>query len=197
MPATSRTEIPLLRGPVPLMHLLLRCFVRPGDRVVDATCGNGHDTLLLAQLTGSSGQVWGFDIQRSAIDETARKLAAAGLSDQVTLLKTGHESMAAHLAGPLQLVLFNLGYLPGGDRSLITRPETTISALQLSLGLLAPGGFVLLTIYPGHSGGEDERQAVDSWAGALPPGAWHCWRMGQLNVSCDAPYCIIVQKVVR
>lgn len=196
MISSAIADIPLLRGPVPLSHLLLRCFVRLGDQAVDATCGNGHDTLLLATLAGADGHVWGFDIQQRAIDETTRKLAEAGLSGSATLLNCGHEQLAAHLEGPVQAVLFNLGYLPGGDRSLITRPETTGDALQQSLELLAPGGVVLVTIYPGHSGGSDERRAVDGWAAALDPRKYHSWRMGQLNVSCDAPYCIIVQKVV-
>ncbi|MBC7963308.1 MAG: class I SAM-dependent methyltransferase [Steroidobacteraceae bacterium] len=194
MTTPSNSEIPLLRGPVALSHLLMRSFVRPGDKAVDATCGNGHDTLLLAALTGSQGHVWGFDIQQQAIAETARKLVEAGLGGQVTLLHSGHEELATHLAGPVRMVLFNLGYLPGGDRTLITRPETTAIALLQSLELLAAGGVVLVTIYPGHDGGDEERQAVDGWAAALDPRKFHSWHMGQLNVAADAPYCIIVQK---
>lgn len=176
--------------------MLLRDFVRPGDKVVDATCGNGHDTLLLAELAGPQGHVWGFDIQLQAITETARKLAAAGLSERVTLLHSGHEGLARFLAVPVQVVLFNLGYLPGGDRSLITRPETTAVALNQSLELLVPGGITMVTIYPGHSGGDDEGKVVDGWASALDPQKYHSWRMGQMNAAPDAPYCIIVQKAL-
>jgi len=194
MNSSSTSEIPLLRGPVALSHLLARCFVRPGDRAVDATCGNGHDTLLLAGLVGPQGHVWGFDIQQTAIVETARRLAEVGLADRVTLLHSGHEHLGRYLAVPVQAVLFNLGYLPGGDRSLVTRPETSVAALEQSLQLLAPSGVVLVTIYPGHGGGDEERQAVDGWAAALDPRNYHSWRMGQLNVASDAPYGVIVQK---
>ncbi|MSN25255.1 MAG: methyltransferase domain-containing protein [Geobacter sp.] len=194
MNISNISEIALLRGPVALTHLLLRNFVRPGDKVVDATCGNGHDTLLLAGLVGPEGRVWGFDIQQQALVETARRLTEAGLGSRVTLLHTGHEELARNLAVPVQVILFNLGYLPGGDRSLITRPETTMAALRQSLDLLAPGGIVALTIYPGHNGGDEERLSVDSWAAGLDPREFHSWRMGQLNVATDAPYCIIVQK---
>lgn len=194
MLSSSVSEIPLLRGPVALSHLLARCFVRPGDRAVDATCGNGHDTLLLAGLVGPQGHVWGFDVQQPAIVETGRKLAEAGLAERVTLLHSGHEQLARYLAVPLQAVMFNLGYLPGGNRAVVTRPETTLSALEQSLQLLAPSGVVLMTIYPGHSGGDEERQAVDGWAAELDPRNYHSWRMGQLNVACNAPYCIIIQK---
>jgi hypothetical protein len=196
MTISAITEIPLLRGPVALSHLLLRNLVRSGDKVVDATCGNGHDTLLLAELVGTQGHVWGFDIQLQAVTETARKLAEAGLSERVTLLHAGHESLARYLAVPVRIVLFNLGYLPGGNRSIITRPETTTVALQQSLELLVPGGVTMVTIYPGHSGGDEERQLVDGWAAALDPKKYFSWRMGQMNVASDAPYCIIVQKAL-
>lgn len=194
MTFSAISEIPLLRGPVALSHLLMRSFVRAGHRAVDATCGNGHDTLLLAELTGSQGHVWGFDIQLQAITETARKLAEAGLDGHVTLLHSGHEQLAKYLAVTVQLVLFNLGYLPGGDRSIITRPETTLVALQQSLELLSAGGITMVTIYPGHNGGNEERQLVDGWASALDPKKYFSWRMGQLNVASDAPYCVIIQK---
>ncbi|KAB0667479.1 methyltransferase domain-containing protein [Oryzomonas japonica] len=194
MTSDAPQHIPLLRGPVPLTHLLLRHFVRSGDRAVDATCGNGNDTLLLAELVGPTGRVWGFDIQQEAVDGTARKLAARGLEERVTLVAVGHETMAEQVEAGLSAVVFNLGYLPGGDRSLITRPETTGAALEQALDLLAPGGIVALTVYPGHRGGDAERRLVEEWAGQLPAPLFHAWRMGQTNVTADAPYVICVQK---
>lgn len=185
-----------LRGPVPLSHLFLGSILHDGDSAVDATCGNGHDTLLLARLVGARGHVRGFDIQQQAVTETGRRVAEAGLSNRVTLLQTGHEELARHVTEPVQVVLFNLGYLPGGDRSIITRPETTGSALEQSLKLLAAGGIVLITVYPGHSGGEEERSAVENWAAGLDPRAFHSWRMGQVNVTSDAPYLLLVQKAL-
>lgn len=192
----SNITIPALRGPVPLSHLFLHSFVRDGNTAVDATCGNGHDTLLLARLVGVRGHVWGFDIQRQAIEETGRRLAEAGMSSRVTLLPSGHERLTEHVAVPVQVVLFNLGYLPGGDRSIITRPETTGIALAHSLALLAAGGIVIITVYPGHNGGSDEQSAVEGWAADLDPRCYHCWRMGQTNVPPTAPYLLLVQKVL-
>jgi predicted methyltransferase len=185
-----------LRGPVPLSHLFLRSFLRDGHMAVDATCGNGHDTLLLARLVGSHGHVWGFDIQQQAVAETEQRVGAAELSSRVTILQVGHEELAQHVRGPVQAVLFNLGYRPGGDRSIITRPETTGSALGQSLDLLAPGGIVLVTVYPGHSGGSDEQSTVESWVGGLDPRTFHSWRMGQANVAPTAPYLLLVQKAL-
>jgi hypothetical protein len=188
--------MPVLRGPVPLSHLFLRSFLHEGHTAVDATCGNGHDTILLAQLVGDGGHVRGFDIQEQAIAETGRRLAEAGLSSRATLLQTGHEELAQHVTGPVQIVLFNLGYRPGGDRSIITRPDTTGIALEQSLGLLVSGGIVLVTVYPGHNGGDEEQTAVENWSAKLDPRAFHCWRMGQTNVSHDAPYLLLVQRTL-
>ena len=191
----ANNSIAALRGPVPLSHLFLRCFLRDGQCAVDATCGNGHDTLLLAALVGEHGHVWGFDIQQQAIAETSRRLAEAKLSSRVTLLRSGHEELAQHVAVQVQAVLFNLGYCPGGDRTIITRPETTACALEQSLSLLAAGGIVLVTIYPGHNGGSAEQSVVEGWAAGLDPRAFHCWRMGQTNVTDTAPYLLLIQKV--
>jgi SAM-dependent methyltransferase len=190
------TTIPALRGPVPLSHLLLHSFVRDGQYAVDATCGNGHDTLLLARLVGVHGHVWGFDIQERALVETGRRLTEAELSSRVTLLHTGHEDLTRHIAVPVQVVLFNLGYCPGGDRSIITRPDTTGSALDQAVNLLAPGGIVVVTVYPGHDGGAEEQATVEKWAAKLDPRTWHCWRMEQTNVSQEAPYLLLIQKAL-
>jgi len=187
-------DIPLLRGPVPLAHLLLRHFIRPGDNVVDATCGNGSDTLLLAELVGPDGRVWTFDIQREAIAGTARRLAAHGFSERVTLVARGHETLAEEIDSPVNAVVFNLGYLPGGDRTVITRPETTAAALEQALGRLTPRGIVVLTVYSGHPGGDAERRLAEEWAAKLRAPSFHSWRMGQTNVPADAPYVIFVQK---
>ena len=196
MTDSTNIPIPLLRGPVPLSHLFLYNFVRDGHTAVDATCGNGHDTLLLARLVGAHGHVWGFDIQQMAIIETGCRLAEAELSHRATLQLAGHENLAEHIAGPVQVVLFNLGYLPGGDRAIITLPETTVAALEQSLRLLTPGGVVLVTIYPGHSGGTDEQSRVEIWAAGLNPRDVSSWRMGQTNVTPNAPYLLLIQKAL-
>jgi tRNA A58 N-methylase Trm61 len=187
-------DMPLLRGPVPLAHLLIHRFVRPGDHVIDATCGNGHDTLLLAELAGSSGRVWAFDIQQEALEATAARLAETGHLDVVVLVHSGHEHMAEQCRGPVKAVVFNLGYLPGGDRTVITRPESTCAGVEQSLELLQPGGVVIITLYPGHEGGQQERTALETRLAHLPPAGFPVWRMGQINVPATAPYVILIQK---
>jgi hypothetical protein len=177
-----------------LSHLFLRERVRPGNRVVDATCGNGHDTLLLAELVGPHGKVWGFDIQQESLVATATLLEAAGCRDRVELVPAGHEQIAQYVSGPLDAVIFNLGYLPGGDKTRVTRPRETLAALAQGAELLAPGGRICIVLYTGHPGGGEEADAVDSWAAGLSPKEYHVWRCRQMNRSAAAPYQLLVEK---
>jgi SAM-dependent methyltransferase len=193
---TTPHDILLLRGPVPLSHLLIRRFVTRGDHVIDATCGNGYDTLLLAELAGPNGRVWAFDIQQKAIEATAARLAEAGGFDTLVLVHAGHESMATYCSGPVNAVVFNLGYLPGGDHMIVTRPESTLAGVEHSLEILAPGGILIITLYPGHEGGQQERALLEARLAQLPPAAFHVWHMGQINVPTTAPYIILTQKAI-
>jgi SAM-dependent methyltransferase len=186
-----------LRGPVPLSHFILRQLIRTGDAAIDATCGNGSDTMLLAELVGAEGQVFAFDIQVEAINRTTGRLADSGYGNRVRAIHAGHEAISQHVDRPVNAAVFNLGYLPGGDKNLITKPATTIAALNSSAELLVQGGAVLITVYPGHSGGGEEKAAVETWASGLPAKEFHVWRMGQINVLPDAPYLLLIQKAAR
>jgi SAM-dependent methyltransferase len=188
------SDIHLLRGPVALSQLFARSYLHEGDRAIDATCGNGSDTQLLAELVGESGRVWAFDIQQAAIDRTTRRLTESGVADRVELICSGHETLAERVPSGITLVVFNLGYLPGGERGIITRPETTARALDMALEVLKPGGVLAITIYPGHVGGEHEQHAVENLANGLDARCFHSWRMGQTNAAPDAPYFMLIQK---
>jgi len=183
-----------LRGATPLSHLFLRERVRPGDRVVDATCGNGHDTLLLAGLVGPDGRVWGFDIQESALVATASLLEDADCRSRVELVHAGHEQLATFVSGPIDALIFNLGYLPGGDKSCVTRPKETLAALEQGAELLAPGGRICIVIYTGHPGGKEEADAIESWSAGLQPREFHVWGCRQMIRSAAAPHLILVEK---
>lgn len=147
-----------LYGAVPLSHYFMERCLCQGDDAIDATCGNGQDTLLLARLVGDRGRVWGFDIQAGAIVSTRGLVESSGFGDRVTLFQAGHERMAEFITGPVKAVIFNLGYLPTGDRGVKTEVGSTIAALDQSLGLLQPGGMTLVALYTGHDGGDEEWQ---------------------------------------
>lgn len=189
------TKIDSLRGAVSLAHFFLSQRVRPGDAALDATCGKGQDTLLLARLVGEGGKVWGFDLQPEAIAATRELLTRAAVADRVELVQAGHERLADFVARPLCAAVFNLGYLPGGESSLVTAPESTLPALEQATGLLRVGGIATISVYTGHPGGAEEGGAVERWCAALSPRNFNVWRHRQLNRPDSAPYLILVERV--
>lgn len=150
--------------------------LKSGDIVIDATAGNGHDTLFLAQQIGPQGRVFAFDIQQDALNRTAERLAQAGAAHQVTLLHTGHQHLAkqvpADAHGKIKAVMFNLGYLPGSDKAITTRGEQSSSALRAAAGLLAPGGLISVLAYRGHAGGREETESIESVLAELAAMGW-------------------------
>jgi len=151
--------------PTALAHAFAEGILVAGDHAVDATCGNGHDTLHLARLVGPGGTVIGFDVQAAALRETRNLLASQGLDDgRVRLIEGCHATMGDYVAPALaSVVVFNLGYLPGGDHALTTRADRTLIALDAAAVALRPGGLLMVTCYPGHPEGEREADAVAAW----------------------------------
>ena len=187
-----------MRTAVAIAHDLLRRGIAPGDAVIDATAGNGHDTLFLAQLTGPGGIVFAFDVQPAALAATRRRLNEAGLPrESCQLIPAGHETMRAAipsaLHGRIAAVVFNLGYLPGGDKSLTTTAATTIPAIQTALDLLRPGGLLVAVLYTGHPGGAEEAAAVRTFAESLPS-VWSVREQCQDNTLRPAPSVLSLQK---
>lgn len=148
----------------------LKLHIKPGDLCIDATAGNGHDTAYLAKLTGPGGEVLAFDIQKQAIARTGELLVREGLSGRVRLILDGHEHMAQYaLPESVSCIVFNFGYLPGGDHALSTRPSTSIPAIQTGLSLLKKGGLMALCIYSGGDSGFAERDALLPFLQSLDP----------------------------
>lgn len=142
------------------------------DLAIDATCGNGHDTLFLAGLCS----VIGLDIQPAAIQNTKALLEKEGKKGELHLLS--HEWIdSLPLPTAPRLIVYNLGYLPRSDKSVTTLTESTLISVQKSLQLLAPGGALSITCYPGHGEGEKEEIALEKWIETLPfPATHHKWR---------------------
>lgn len=185
---------PLSLRPLDCAHDWVRRVVRPGARVVDATAGNGHDTVFLAGLVGESGRVSAFDIQPVALARTRLALEAAGLAERVELHACSHARMAAFVPGGISAAMFNLGYLPGGDKSLTTNTVETLPALDAAFGLLAGGGLLTIMCYPGHDGGRDECDAVCAAWARLPLDQGLVCRVQSFNGAPDAPFLLAVQK---
>lgn len=173
---------------------LIRQAVEPGARVIDATMGNGYDTQWLAELVGESGHVYGFDIQLEAVNRTRDRLAAAGLENRATLFHAGHEHIAELVGEPVDAAVFNLGWLPGTDKALRTRAETTLTAVNAALDRLKEGALMTICVYPGHPEGRDELDRLIAWGGALPGEKYDVMARAYLNQSGDPPVLIAVKK---
>lgn len=169
--------------------------LQPGDLAVDATVGNGHDTLFLCQTVGASGRVLGFDVQAEAIAATRAKLLGAGIeSTRFDLHHRGHEHLGEFAQpGTVAAIMFNLGYLPGSDKALITRPETTLAALATALPLLRPGGVLTIVCYPGHEGGDEEAESVKTWSKSLDEN-WLVQTHPQARP--DAPFAVAIRSPI-
>jgi predicted methyltransferase len=148
-------------------HALVRAAVRAGDSAIDATAGNGHDTLFLAQCVGPNGRVFAFDVQPEAIAATRAAIDAAdpGIALRVELIGENHANMAERLPpaihGHVAAIMFNLGYLPGGDKSVTTHVSSTVAAVQAGARLLRPGGLMTVLGYVGHAAGRVEVSALE------------------------------------
>lgn len=145
------------------VHTLIKSVLRAGDLAVDATVGNGHDTRFLAECVGPHGHVYGFDIQTVAVDNL-RRVCEEEHVDQVTLHCASHaemmECLPVDVAGRVGAITFNLGYLPGGDKSITTLPASTCTALTHAVRLLRCDGVLTVLAYPGHPGGAEEVEEV-------------------------------------
>ncbi len=176
-------------------HKYIEHFVKEGDIVIDATAGNGNDTLFLAQLVGESGHVYSFDIQQIALDRTAEKLNSKGLKDRVELIKDGHENLDKYVNSNVKAVMFNLGYLPRGDHNFGTRADTTINALEKALELIALGGIISIVVYHGGDSGFDEKVQVMEYLEKLDPKKYIVMKTEFINqVNCP-PILACIEKI--
>lgn len=161
---------------------------------VDFTMGNGYDTLFLSELV-PDGRVYAFDIQESAIESTSNRLKEAGASN-VTLIHASHARVKDYVSAPVHAAMFNLGYLPGGDKSIHTLTESTLEAVSAALELLAPGGVLTISVYPGHDEGKKEGEAVEELLSNTDRHLFSVLKCKMLN-SPTSPYIIAVEKSMK
>ncbi|MBM7649705.1 16S rRNA C1402 N4-methylase RsmH [Bacillus ectoiniformans] len=187
-----------LDGILPYARLLLEKAVAEGSAAIDATMGNGNDTAFLAKLVGENGRVFGFDIQQQALDATAKRLSEQELTERATLFLAGHEQAAALIPkqwhGNISGAVFNLGYLPKGDKSIVTKPETTIAAIEQIFSMLKPGGMIVLVIYHGHEEGAAEKNHVLDYVMEIDQTIAHVLRYEFINQKNHPPFIVAVEK---
>ena len=181
-----------------IISSIVKNLVHNNIQVIDATIGNGNDTIFLAKLVDNAGHVYGFDIQQNAIDTTTKLLITHQLTHNVTLLRSGHENLVAALdpfdVTNCYVIMFNLGYLPRSDKTVVTRSETSLSAIQQSLSLLRPGGVISVLAYPGHQGGFEETNQVRTLMESLSPIDYQSQHYLSNAISPNSPELFILEK---
>ncbi|MCD8914839.1 class I SAM-dependent methyltransferase [Staphylococcus simulans] len=178
---------------LPFAKSLIQSHINSKSTVIDATCGNGHDTLFLAQHV-PNGHVYGFDIQAEAIEAAKEKVADF---DNTTLIHDGHENVAKHIKAadlPVDAAIFNLGYLPKGDKHIVTTSETTIQAIEAIFEMLSTEGIIVLVIYPGHPEGLVESETVFQYLQNFDQQKAHILQYGFINQQNNPPYICAIEK---
>lgn len=190
----SKTAIPLVKQ----AHTIIHSYLKPGDTAIDATVGNGHDTVFLLDLIAPGGTVFGFDIQQQAINKTRELIDRQPHAECARLIHADHAHMPEHIPqnyhGKISAVMFNLGYLPGSDKQIITKTESTIAALKSACRLLTANGVITVLVYPGHSGGDTEAEHVQQWCERLNREQYHCQLIINTSAKTSAPRLYVIKK---
>ncbi len=185
----------ILESGVDISHQYAKKVIKEGDFVVDATAGNGNDTLFIAKHVGESGHVYCFDIQTQALENTRKKIEKNNMQERVSFICDGHQNMDKYIDQNIKLVVFNLGYLPGGDHAIHTRPSTTIQAIEKSLALICKNGIVIVVVYYGADSGFEEKDAVLKYLKQLDCKKYSVLMHQYINqVNCP-PIAICIEKI--
>lgn len=164
------------------------------DIVVDATVGNGNDTLFLCDLVGAEGKVIGFDIQDAAIMKTRKKLDERKMLSRVNLINSGHENIKDYVNSKVSAIMFNLGYLPGSDHNITTKYETTLKAIKEGIDLLKKNGVMTIVVYPGHSQGLEEKERILEFLCDIDQQEANILKMEFINQVNNPPLLIVIEK---
>ena len=164
-----------------------------GDTAVDFTMGNGHDTEFLSKTVGPAGHVYAFDVQKQALDSTRQHLIDTGCPDNTTLILDSHHKIAEYVKSPYKAGMFNLGWLPGGNKEITTKHETTLLALESGLELLDHDGVICLAVYPGHAEGATEGNLVHAYLESLSRFKICCTQVKIVN-SPSSPFFYVIEK---
>lgn len=173
---------------------LCRKKLNIGDIAVDATMGNGHDTVLMGQLVGEKGKVYSFDIQESALINTKKVVDENKLLADIKLILDGHENMDEYITDKVKVIMFNLGYLPKGEHGITTKVDTTLIAVKKSMQLLKKGGIIALVIYHGHEEGKAEKNALEDFASSLNQKEYSVVRFEFINQINNPPLFIGIER---
>ncbi|HHW38371.1 MAG TPA: methyltransferase domain-containing protein [Bacillales bacterium] len=189
----------MLKRVLPYAHSLLEAAIEEGDVTVDATVGNGHDTYVLAKLVGPNGKVYGFDIQQVALENAHKRLQESNLQKRVELFLKSHDQIESVIPTEfhkkIKAAIFNLGYLPGGDKTIVTTPDSSVSAVKQLLTIMPAGGIIVIVVYHGHPEGQIERDQLIQYVRTIDQKQAQVLQYQFLNQINHAPFVIAIEKI--
>ena len=127
------------------------------DIVVDATAGNGHDTLFLSE---HAKWVYAFDVSEVAIVRTQELIKH---QSNITLIHDSHEQLSKYIKEKAHGIMYNCGYLPNSDHKSITQTHSTLASLAEAKSILDDKGWICITVYLKHTHGAKEAEQVKQW----------------------------------
>lgn len=179
-----------------LVKEIIENHVLQGHKVLDCTVGNGNDTLALSKAVGPTGKVYGFDIQEVAIESTLKLLKKNNSYNNVELFLDSHENIDIYISHRLNFIIYNLGYLPRGDKSIKTNSTSSALSIKKALELLECNGLLAVTVYVGHSGGMDEKDAIEEIFRRLNQKHFNVLKYEFINQINDPPVFYCVERVL-
>ena len=175
-------NFPIFQSHLDLAHSYWEKLLKEGDWAIDATCGNGNDTLKLAKILLKNGNkkqsgIIGIDLQEEAILKTKSLLQSHLSNDENSYIHLFHQSHidfpSPAKENPIRLIVYNLGYLPGGNKQMTTMTQCSLESVKQALDLVIPGGAVCITCYPGHEEGNREERALLNEVSKLSSLTWN------------------------
>jgi len=180
---------------VDFVHFLVENSYKNKDNLtlVDATAGNGFDTLFLCNLVKNNGYVYAFDIQEDAINRT-KTLLEQNLCTNYKLIVDSHENVLDHIEDKqIDVALFNLGYLPNSDKKIRTNYNTSINAIKNIISRLSNQGRIYISAYKLHDNGEEARN-IHEFISFLNKREYNVIQIKLLNKENSPPEIYIIEK---
>lgn len=177
----------LLNNANDFTSMLIKTYVKEHHICLDGTVGNGNDTMKILNALNGTGKIYGFDIQEDAINHTESLIFDRNYNTEVLLIKDSHEYVDRYIKERINFAIYNLGYLPGGDKHIKTDHTSTIISIRKVLDLLAPNGILLITVYLGHPGGMDEYKAINDYLETLEQKNYNVFKLKFINQKNNPP----------
>jgi len=169
-------------------------IIQEDSVVIDATIGNGYDTLFLREKLNEKGFLYGFDIQEKALQSTQERLIKNACYNRVKLIHDSHENFKKYVEVPVDLILYNLGYLPKGDKSITTESTKTLKSVKEGMSLLKSGGVIIITVYPGHLPGALELEALSNYLQTINQKEFAVIKVDFFNYKNKPPVVFMIER---